>query len=97
MMNRWSPTSAVILIPNYAKQVDGPDWEPFTWQVDCGNSGNGSPNTFVDVTVTETAVMFNTWQGTQNSPFTNIESWMVGVPYKAYRPKPADGAVGRTF
>ena len=47
----------------------------------------------MDVTVTETAVIFNTWQGTQNSPFTNIESWTVGVPYKAYRPKPADGAV----
>ena len=79
----------------YAKQVDGPDWEPFTWQVDTGNAGNPGEayQTFVDVTVTETAVIFNTWQGTQNSPFTNIESWTIGIPYKAYRPKPADGAV----
>ena len=79
----------------YAKQVDGPDWEPFTWQVDAGNAGNPGEacQTFVDVTVTETEVIFNTWQGTQNSPFTNIESWTVGVPYKAYKPKPVDGAV----
>ncbi len=75
----------------YAKQVDGPDWEPFTWQVDCGNAGNAvgeASQTFVDVTVTETAVIFNTWQGTQNSPFTNTESWTVGILYKAYEPKP---------
>jgi hypothetical protein len=83
-----------------AKQVDGPDWQPFTWQVDVGNAGNPTSiepwQTFVDVTVTETEVIFNTWQGMENSPFTNIESWTVDIPtppYEAHRPKPADGAV----
>ncbi|MHC4595264.1 MAG: metallophosphoesterase family protein [Planctomycetota bacterium] len=82
----------------YAKRVDG-DWATFTWQVDVGNAGNPAAEasqTFMDVTVTNTEVIFNTWQGMLNSPFTNIESWTVGIPapsYKAYRPKPADGAV----
>ncbi|MHC4508222.1 MAG: metallophosphoesterase family protein, partial [Planctomycetota bacterium] len=80
----------------YAKQVEGPDWEPFTWQVDAGNAGNGTPNTFVDVTVTETEVIFSTWQGTLGSSFTNIEFWTVDIPGpidKAHKPNPADGAV----
>jgi len=61
----------------YAKQVDG-DWATFTWQVDVGNAGNPTSTepwqTFIDVTVTETEVIFNTWQGMLNSPFTTIES-----------------------
>jgi len=80
----------------YAKQVDG-DWATFTWQIDVGNAGNiAEPaQTFVDVTVTDTDVTFNTWQGTEGVPFTIVESWTVDIPvppYKAYKPAPANGA-----
>jgi hypothetical protein len=78
----------------YAKQVDG-DWATFTWQIDVGNAGNiAEPaQTFVDVTVTDTDVTFNTWQGTEEVAFTIVESWTVDIPtppYKAYKPTPAD-------
>ena len=81
----------------YAKQVGGVDWEPFTWQIDCGNAGNPreEAQTFVDVTVTDTDVTFTTWQGTQGNPYTITESWSVNIPspiYKAHNPSPADGA-----
>jgi hypothetical protein len=82
----------------YAKQVDGDDWEPFTWQIDCGNAGNPreAAQTFVDVTVTNTDVTFTAWQGTQGNPYTIRESWTVDIPEVAvaHSPSPADGQTG---
>jgi hypothetical protein len=85
----------------YSKTVDDstalPDytWTPFTWQVDCGNAGNlgEAVQTFVDVTVTDTDVTFNTWQGTKGNPYTITDSWTVDIPApldKAYNPSPSD-------
>jgi len=79
----------------YAKQVDGDDWEPFTWQIDCGNAGNPreAEQTFVDVTVTDTDVIFTAWQGTEGVSFTVTESWTVEIPFlAASNPSPTDGA-----
>lgn len=81
----------------YAKQVDGDDWDPFTWQIDTGNAGNPREDkqTFVDVMVTNTDVTFTTWQGTQGNPYTIRENWTVDIPspiYKAHNPSPAAGA-----
>jgi len=80
----------------YSKQVDGADWDPFTWQVDCGNAGNPGEavQTFVDVTVTDTTVTFDAWSGTQNNPYSIRDSWTVNIPAppdKAYNPSPGNG------
>ncbi|MHC4424514.1 MAG: metallophosphoesterase family protein [Planctomycetota bacterium] len=66
----------------YAKQVGGPNWEAFTWQVDCGNSGNTPEDnqTFVDVTVTEADVIFQVFQGTKDTAFRIVDFWIVDIP-----------------
>ncbi|MCD4831150.1 MAG: phytase [Anaerohalosphaeraceae bacterium] len=80
----------------YAKQVDGPDWEPFTWQIDCGNAGNQgeSKQTFIDITVEGTEVIFNTWQGAINDSYVITDSWTVPISSsnKASNPSPANEA-----
>ena len=64
----------------YAKQVPGRDWENFTWQIDLGNAGNGSPNTFLDVTVNDNGLIeFDTWQGQPRSSFAVVDAWAVQV------------------
>ena len=81
----------------YAKQVDGADWEPFTWQIDCGNAGNPREleQTFVDVAVTDTDVTFTAWQGLEGNSYTVRETWTVEIPFvAASNPSPADGATG---
>jgi len=66
----------------YAKQVGGVDWEPFTWQIDCGNAGNPREleQTFVDVCVTDTDVTFTVWQGTEDVAYGIRASWTVNIP-----------------
>lgn len=60
----------------YRKQVAGPDWDQFTWQIDAGNAGrdDGDGQTFVDVTVTDTEVQFDVWRGTTGA-FAIEDSW----------------------
>jgi hypothetical protein len=71
--------------------------DAFTWQVDCGNAGNPREleQTFVDVTVTDTEVIFNTWQGLEGNTYTITDAWTVQIPapiVEAHNPSPADGA-----
>lgn len=71
--------------------------DAFTWQIDCGNAGNPREpeQTFVDVTVKDTEVIFNTWQGLEDDPYTITDTWTVPIPtptYKASNPSPSDGA-----
>jgi hypothetical protein len=47
------------------------------WQIDVGNAGNGSPLTFLDVTVSDSAVRFDAWQGQLNQPFALVDTWSV--------------------
>ena len=48
------------------------------WQVDAGNAGNGSPQTFVDVHVTDSAVTYSVYN---NSGGWHLhESWTAPVP-----------------
>ena len=56
--------------------------DDFTWQIDCGNAGNPREDeqTFVDVTVTDTQVIFNTWQGLIGDPYTITDAWTVQIP-----------------
>ena len=71
--------------------------DAFTWQIDCGNSGNPREleQTFIDITVTDTDVTFNTWRGTQDIAFTMTEGWTVEIPsVVTSNPSPADGAMG---
>lgn len=69
----------------YARyQVKG-GWEPFTWEVDCGNAGRLSHadkhQTFVDIKVgSDGLVEFNTWQGLEGEEFKNTDSWSVRSP-----------------
>ncbi len=66
----------------YRKQVAGPDWTAFTWQIDVGNAGrdsNGDGFTFLDVTVTDTQVRFDTWRGTTGA-FAKQDTWTVAIP-----------------
>ncbi len=72
--------------------------DAFTWQIDCGNAGNRyypDEQTFVDVAVTDTEVVFRVFQGIENVPFEMISSWTVDIPAlngKAGSPSPPDGA-----
>jgi VCBS repeat-containing protein len=76
--------------------------DAFTWQIDVGNAGNYPSTsegfTFVDVTVTDTTVQFDTWRRPNlqdvNPPtvWSLAESWSVGI--EPHSPSPADGDTG---
>ncbi|MBE0535548.1 MAG: metallophosphoesterase [Phycisphaerae bacterium] len=56
-------------------QKGGAEQRAVTWQVDAGNCGQGKPQTFIDVRVTDAAVNFNVYSGTRGREFTRTDSW----------------------
>ncbi len=68
----------------YGRMQQAPVGGPATtWQVDTGNTGQGRPMTFLDVTVTNTAVIFDAYSGMPGRAFNKIDTWTVPIEAEA--------------
>jgi hypothetical protein len=56
----------------------------YTWEIDVGNAGRQSHadphQTFLDVIVTGSEVIFNAWQGEEGEAFGITDSWRAPIP-----------------
>jgi len=67
---------------SYARYQKGGNWPTTTWQVDIGNLGQGSPQTFVDVVVAADKVRFSVYGGTPGKAFTVHDAWTVQIDHR---------------
>jgi hypothetical protein len=66
----------------YSKHLGDKDGLGDVWQIDAGNAGNGSPQTFVNVHVTDGLVTYSTYDNSGGT-WHLVESWSAAVPEPA--------------
>jgi len=60
---------------DYSKHLGNRNGEGSVWQIDAGAAGNGTDETFIDVTVTDTEVTYDVYDNSNGGTWAKLEGW----------------------